>query len=300
MVKFYLKAGDFKKFLKVVSCKGTLKFKAQGKVEAPLFSAFFINADKEKQLLNVLTIDTFFNQIKQDTDMNAKVIEAGVIEVTDYSRFEAVFEGVDLNKPIMVTSDENAVLITSDDGDEYRLRIIGDAKLDDVYGAKDKLYDWKKSHDEVEVGDEGRSIWRITLPDGSALYPMKIRTTKDQLKKFVGDSIKLTKDNSTVIISENGAINIHSGAPNSTNSSKHPIRYEDVGKELINFSAKFAGLQAIVSNILDDIHISFRKTGEQNIIMRIESFDKKIHQLIVVGSEDKDGVLWDEEEPQID
>jgi len=297
MVKFVLKAGDFKSFLETVCCEGTLQFNTT--VKAPLFSAFFIDADKDKQKLSVLTIDTFFIQIKQDTSIKAKVLEAGVIEVTNYKRFKAVFEGLDLNKTIKVTSDDDAIYIESEEGDWYKLRIIGDEKLDEVYEKKGKLFEWREIHDEIEV-DEKRKVWRITLDGKSALYPMKIKTTKEQLKKFVGDTMKLTKESSTVIISEKGQIDIHSGAPNASSSSKHPLQYTNVGKELINFSVKFAGLQAIVSNLLDDIYLSFRKTSQDTIVLRIESFDNKIHQIISIGSEDKDGVLWNEQEEEIE
>ena len=307
MTKFIIKAGDLKKFLETVSCIGTLQFKAKGKVEAPLFSAFFIDVDKEEQLLSVLTIDTFFMKIKQNATIKAKVIEAGVIEITNYKRFKSVFEGVSLNGDITITSDDDAIYIVSEAGDEYKLRIMGDGKLDEVYESKNILYDWKEAHSEVEIEVEKRGeiekriIWKITIGGASALYPMKIRTTKDQLKKFVNDSIKLTKDNSTVIKSEKGEINIHTGAPNATNSSKHPIYYVNAGKELINFKAKFAGLQAIVTNLLDEVCLSFRKTGEETIIIRIDSSNGNIHQTIAIGSEDKDGVLWDDgEESKID
>ena len=293
MVKFTIKAKDFKKFLKSISCKGTLQFKSQGKVENFLFSAFFIDVDKENQILSVLTRDNHFKAIKQLATIKAKVEESGVIEMTDKSVFDVIFDSVDTQKPIIVTSDGNAIYIENQDGDWYKRRIVGDKNLDDVFKEKDKLFDWKNSHSLIE--QDGKEIWKFTVPKGSALYPMRIKTNKNNLKKFVNDTIKLTKDNATVVRSEDGIVSISTGAPNANTQSKHKLEYEDIGVELDNFAVKFSALQAIVPNLLDDIILNFRRTGKDTIVMRIESFDKNMNQILSIASQDKDGVLYDEE-----
>lgn len=291
MVKFIIKAKDFKKFLKAVSCKGTLQFKSQGKVDNFLFSAFFIDVDKENQQLSVVTQDNYFKAIKQLAQIKAKVIEEGVIEITDKKVFDVIFDAIDVEKPIQVSSDGNAIYVENQDGDWYKRRIVGDKALDEVFEKKDKLFQWVESHVLEEDGDI--KLWRFTTTQGSVLYPMRIKTTRKNFGKFVKDTLKLTKDNSTVIRCEEELITVSTGTPNSTNMSKHKLEYEDIGKELLGFAVKFSALQAIVPNLLDDVILNFRRTGADTIVMRIESFDKNMTQILSVASQDKDGVLYE-------
>jgi len=295
MVKFQIKTKEFTKFLNTVSCKGTLQFKSKGKTEANLFSSFFIDADKEAQKLTVLTIDTFFNQIKQLATISAKVIEEGVIEITEKKAYDNIFKNIKGETPIQISSDGNAIYVENQEGDWYKRRIVGNKGLDEVYNKKDELFKWKNAHTFEEVGVD-KKIWRFTVPEGSTTYPMRIKTTKKELSKFVSDAVKLTKDNDTIIISEKGKIEIWSGKPSSTTQSKHLLKFEDIGKEIIEFKVKFSALQAVVPNLLDEVILNFRKTGAETIILRLESFDKTMHQIMNVGSQDKDGVLYDTEE----
>jgi len=303
MVKFYIKAKDLKNLIDGVSCKGTLQFKSKGKTEAPLFGAFFIDVDKANNKISVLTIDTFFSQIKQYAEANAKVEEEGVIEVTDKKYFDKLFSSIDLEKPVSVESDGNVIIVENQDGDWYRRRIVGDKNLDEVNEKMNQLFDWMKSHELVEVIAEDelgnavkRKVWKFTVPQGSATYPMRIKTNKKNLQKFVGDAINLTKDNDTIIISKDGEITIHSGKPNSTNQSRHRLEYENIGEEIIDFAVKFSALQAIVPNLQDEVILNFRMTGGKTIVLRIESMNKTFYQIISIGSQDKDGVLYDNEE----
>lgn len=303
MVKFYIRGKSFKSLIDGVSCKGTLQFKSKGTTTAPLFGAFFIDADKEEQKISVLTIDTFFGQIKQYAEVNAKVLEEGIIEITDKGYFDKAFSGMNLDIPITVSSDGNTIIIENDDGDWYKRRIVGDKSLDEVNDKMESLFSWKKGHTLEEIdaeNDKGeiekRKVWKLTIGSKTALYPMRIKTTKKSMKKFVSDTVNLTKDNDTVIISEGGTITIHTGKPNSTNQSRHNLDFVDIGQELFNFAVKFSALQAIVPNAQDDIILNFRKTGSGNIVLRFESLSKTFHQVISIGSQDKDGILYDVEE----
>lgn len=293
MVKFTIRVGDFKKFLSTVACKGTLQFKSKGKVDSELFSSFYINADKTLQLLTVITIDTFFKQIKQCSTIRATVKEEGNLEITDKSGIDTILSGMDKNSLITITSDGKTIEIENSDGDWYKRRIIGDDSLQEVVDKEATLKAWIDSHSLQLI--DGKDLWKITVGSGSALYPMRIKTTKKDLQKFVKDCLNLTKDNDTVIISEGGTIEIHTGKPNSINRSKHVLKHENIGKEYIDFGAKFSALQSIVPNLLDDVILNFRKNNKGLIILRIESFDKNMSQLIALGSQDKDGVLYDEE-----
>lgn len=305
MTKFIIKAKDFKNLLDGVSCKGTLQFKAKGKTESPLFSAFFIDVDKETQKISIRTIDTFFNSIKQHAEINAKVEEEGIIEITDKKKYDKIFKGIDLEKPISVSSDGNFIIIENEDGDWYRRRIVGDKALDDVNKSMENIFDWINSHDMVEFdaeNDKGeiekRKVWRFSTPVGSALYPMRIKTTKKNLSKFVSDAVDLTKDNDTIVICKDGVITIHTGKPNSTDQSKHKLAYADIGKEIFDFAVKFSALQAIVPNLQEEVILNFRMTKSKTIVLRIESSNKTFHQIISIGSQDKDGVLYDDEEQE--
>jgi len=294
MVKFTIKTKDFKKFLDAVSCKGTLQFKSKGKVDAPLFSAFFIEVDDKENKLRVLSLDTYFNKIKQLASIGAKVEEGGIIEITDKSVFDTIFKNLDGAKPIIVSCDGDAIYIESQEGDWYKRRIVGDKALDEITNKEKELNAWKDSHDLVS--QEGIGVWRITLGTASAIYPMRIKVKKDDLKKFVADAVTLTKDNNTIIISEGENIEIWSGTPNSTNQSKHRVPFENIGKEIIDFSVKFSALQGIVPNLQDEIILNFRKTSEDTVVLRIETMDANFYQILSIGSQDKDGVLYEEEE----
>jgi hypothetical protein len=299
MTRFRIRAKDFKKFLNTISCKGTLQFKSKGKTEANLFSSFFIDVDKDNQKLTVLTVDTFFNQIKQVSTIGANVLEEGVIEITEKKAFNTILSSMTPESIVEIYSDGTSIYLENSEGDWYKRRIVGDKALDAVFDKKDKLFEWNQAHTLEEiVNEEAKAVkvWRFTVEQGTTIYPMRIKTTKKQLGKFVQDAVKLTRDNDTIIISENQEIEVWSGKPNSTNQSKHVLKFEDIGKTLIDFKVKFSALQAIVPNLLDDVILNFRKTGEQTIIMRIESFDKNMHQIISLGSQDKDGVLYESEE----
>jgi hypothetical protein len=295
MVKFTIKAKDFKKFLGVISCKGTLQFKSKGKVEAFLFSAFFIDVDKENQQLSVLSIDNYFKAVKQLATIKANVKEAGIVEITDKKVFDVIFEAIDIEKPIQITSDDSAIYVENQEGDWYKRRIVGDKKLEEVYEKKDDLYDWVNQHMLVDI--DGTEVWKFTVPDkGSALYPMRIETTQTNLSKFVKDTLKLTKDNSTVIRSEDNVITISTGQPNAANMAKHELHYKDIGIEMTNFAVRFSALQAIVPNLLEKVILNFRKTAGNTLVMRIESYDDNMRQVLSIASQDKDGVLYDDPE----
>jgi hypothetical protein len=280
-----------------VACKGVLQFKSKGKTEAPLFSAFYIDVDEENQKLTVLTIDTFFQQIKQDTSIKAKVLEAGVIEITDKLSFDKIFKSMDVEKEIEVWNDHDAIYLQTIDGsDWYKRRLTGDKALDDVFEKKDLLFNWRDAHTYEEVErEDGRKvkIALFTTSKGSAFYPMRIKVQKKDMMKLVADSINLTKDNDTVILSEDGTITISTGRPNSTNMAKHKIPYEDLGREVFEFAIKFSALQAITPNLLDDVILNFRKQKNETIVLRIESMDKTMVQVFSIGSQDKDGILYD-------
>lgn len=292
MVKFVIRAGDFKKFLDTISCKGTLQFKSKGKVDAELFSAFFINVKDKK--LEVLTVDTFFNQIKQKATINAVVKEEGKLEITNKSDFDEILKSMDKNYPITISSDGKVIRVENDYGDWYEMRIIGNESLSEIDSQEDSLKTWDEAHSLTTI--DGAEVWKFTIPAGTAVFPMRIKTNKKSLKKFVSDTIKLTKDDSTVIISEDGKINIYSGKPNSLKRSGHKLEHENIGTKVEHFAVKFAALQSIVPNLLDDVILSFRKTGMDTIVMLIESSDKNMKQFISIASQDKDGVIWDEEE----
>jgi len=297
MTRFRIKGKEFQKFLDGVSCRGVLQFKSKGKTEAPLFSAFYIDVDKDNQKLTVLTIDTFFQQIKQDSSIKAKVDEAGVVEITNKITFDKIFKSMDVEKEIEVWDDQDAIYIQTVDGsDWYKRRLTGDKALDDVYSQKDLLFNWRDSHSYVDVvADDGETmkVAKFTTPKGSALYPMRIKLDKKDLLKLVSDSINLTKDNDTVIFSEEGKLIISTGRPNAASMARHKITYENLGKEILPFSIKFSALQAIIPNLLDEIIFNFRKQKNETMVLRIESMDKTMVQVFSIGSQDKDGVLYD-------
>ena len=250
--------------------------------------------DKTKQQLTVLSIDNYFRSVKQLATISAKVEEEGVIEITDKKTFDVIFDSVDVEKPIQISSDGSAIYVENQDGDWYKRRIVGDKSLEEIFEKKDELFNWVEQHSLVKV--DGKDVWKFTPEQGSALYPMRIKTTRKNLMKFVKDTLKLTKDNATVILSENGTITISTGQPNSTTMAKHKLEYESIGTELINFAVKFSALQAIVPNLLEDVILNFRMQSSGIVVMRIESFDKNMKQVLSLGSQDKNGVIYDETE----
>jgi len=297
MTRFKIKGKEFKKFLDGVACRGVLQFKSKGKTEAPLFSAFYIDVDKDNQKLTVLTIDTFFQQIKQDTSIKANVEEAGVIEITNKISFDKIFKSMDVEKKIEVWNDQDAIYIQTVDGsDWYKRRLMGDKALEDVYNKKNLLFNWRESHSYVDVErEDGKTVKvaKFTTPKGSALYPMRIKLNQKNLQKLVSDSINLTKDNDTVIFSENGNLTISTGRPNASSMARHTIPFEDIGQELFDFAIKFSALQAIIPNLLNEVIFNFRKQKNGTMVLRIESIDKTMVQVFSIGSQDKDGVLYD-------
>jgi len=301
MVEFIIKAKEFRKFLDGVSCKGAVQFKAKGKkVDTYLFSSFFVDVDKENQRLNALTLDTYFKKIKQDTSIKANVREEGVFEITDYASFQKIFASMDIEQPIKIkTDDKNIYIETQDGSDWYKRRLIGSKDLDDIFEKRKSLFDWRNQHALVdEEAEDGRTVKviKFTVPGkGEALYPIRIKAKKEQLKKFVADSLNLTKDNDTIIICKDKVLTIWTGKPNALHQSAHILKYEDIGKKVDDFAIKYSALQAIVPNLLDEVILNFRKQKSGIIVLRIESFDKTMSQVFSIGSQDKDGVLYEEE-----
>ena len=162
MTRFKIKGKELQKFLNGVSCSGVLQFKSKGKTDAPLFSAFYIDVNKKEQKLNVLTIDTFFQQIKQDSSISAEVLEEGIIEIADKGTFDKIFKSMDVQKKIEVWSDPDAIYIETVDGaDWYKRRLVGDKALEDVNTKKELLFSWKKGHSDVEVENEAGKTVKI-------------------------------------------------------------------------------------------------------------------------------------------
>ncbi|KKN22677.1 hypothetical protein LCGC14_0912600 [marine sediment metagenome] len=304
MAKFRIEKGNFKNFLLKTSCNGIIKFRDSKKVEQPLFSCFYLDAKDDR--LEVLTIDTVKKKIQMNSVITGiEVIEPGVITISDYKAIVEVLSGRGLDKGLVTVWNEGNKIFIETEKDGYEIRQRDNSDIEIFTAKKGKMIKylnaWRKAHAfefeerEVEVDgqiikfkDEGLLIATVKDPKTKEKlvipFSTKIEVSKEDLLKLVDDTVRLTKDNKTVISLHDGVLKAFKGEANARITGKHIIDYKDLGSELIDFEKSFYNIQTIVPNLFDKITFNIRKIGTDNsLAIWIKSVDEKSKTEINIG-----------------
>ena len=292
MVKFRIKKEDFLNFLTKTSCNGVIKFRDGKAVTQPLFSCFYLDAEGDK--LEVLTIDTVKKKIRMDAIIRGiDVIEPGTITISDYKAITSPLGGRGLGKGMITVWNEGTKIFIESDKDGYEIR-QRDNKDIEVFTAKKgrqiKLLNmWKNGHtfeviekevDKQIVKSEGLLIATLkdikTKENIKIPFPTKLEVSKEDLLKVVDDTLKLTKDNKTVISLQDDVLKAFKGEANANTKGRHNIDYIDLGSELLEFKEDFYNIQTIVPNLFKKIVFNIRRIESDNsIAVWIKSVDEK-------------------------
>ena len=292
MAKFRIKKEDFLNFLKKTSCNGVIKFRDGKAVTQPLFSCFYLDVQGDR--LEVLTIDTVKKKIRMNTIIRGiDVVEEGTITISDYKAIADVLDGRGLGKGMLTVWNEGTKIFIESEKDGYEIR-QRDNKDIEVFTSKKgrqiKLLNmWKNGHafEVIEKEVDGKivkieGILTATLKDIktkedlSIPFPTKLEVSKEDLLKVVDDTLKLTKDNKTVISLRDDVLKAFKGEANANTKGRHKIDYIDLGSELIEFEEDFYNIQTIVPNLFKKIVFNIRRIDTDNsIAVWIKSVDEK-------------------------
>ena len=300
MAKFRIEKENFLKFLTKTSCQGVIKFRDGKAVKNPLFSCFYLDVNGDK--LEVLTIDT----IKKKIQMNAiirgiDVIDPGTITISDYKAITKVLQGRGLGKGTLTVWNEGTKIFIESEKDGYEIRQRENKDIEIFTEKKGrqikKLNAWKNGHsfEVVEKEIDGsivkfEGILVATLIDKKANkkikipFKTKIKVSKEDLSKVVGDALDITKDNKTLISFQDGVLKAFKGEANAGTKGKHTIEYEDLGDDLLDFEEDFYNIQTIVPNLFSKITFNIRRVETDNsIVIWIKSIDEKSKMEINIG-----------------
>lgn len=289
MVKIKTSTKEFKKMIQTAACKGTVQFTPTTKETRDLFDTFIIDAKNDK--LEILEIDTYYNNIKQHLiSFGVEVEEEGTLEITSKDLLKKALDGIQA-KDLFIKDEGNKIVLVGADGkDEYKIKQEADEKdmvdsIDIQREKKSSLVSWRDMHSKVD--EEGKIVVKLTTDQGSALYPMKILTKQEKLSKLSDDVIKITEDNDTVIKAVDGKVEMFSGKPNDMATTRHVLEHEAGGIEWIDFKCSFSALQAIIPHLLKNVTIHIRQRSDGYIILRFECEEGNLHQVISIGSQTK-------------
>lgn len=300
MAKFRITKENFLKFLTKTSCQGVIKFSDDKAVKNSLFSCFYLDVIGDK--LEVLTIDT----IKKKIQMNAiirgiDVITPGTITISDYKAIVNVLKGRGLGKGMLTVWNEGSKIFIEGEKDGYEIRQRENKDIE-IFTAKKgrqikKLNAWKNGHkfEVIETEVNGQIIKTDGILIGTVVDPKtketvgipfstKIKVSKGDLLKIVGDTLDITKDNKTLISFQNGILKIFKGEANARIKGKHTIDYKDLGNDLLDFEEYFYNIQTIVPNLFDNITFNIRRiTSDNSVAIWIKSIDEKAKMEINIG-----------------
>ena len=304
MAKFRIKKEDFKNFLVKTSCNGVIKYRDSKSVTQPLFSCFYLDVKGDR--LEVLTIDT----VKKKIQMNAvihdvDVIEEGVITISDYKSIIDVLGGRGLGKGLLTVWDEKDKIFIESEKDGYQIRQRGNTDIEIFKAKKGRmikyLNGWRKNHNfeieekEIEINgnsvtikEEGILIATVKDPKTKEIlhipFPTKLEVSKEDLLKVVDDTLKLTKDNKTIISLQDGVLKAFKGEANARTKGKHIIDFKDLGTELMDFEESFYNIQTIVPNLFDKIVFNIRRVEtDGSLAVMIKSVDDKSKTEMIIG-----------------
>ena len=263
----------FKEFLETASMEGIFQFRDGKGVRKPLFSSFYIRANKENDTLEILTTDS----ISKKTDANfilheVEVLEANeddeIIPITDYETIAKCLKGSGIVGKIRIYN-EGQILFLESDTDIYE---IAQKDNSDIARMEDndilnRLDIWRGEHrfdgenNSLVMHVDREEIGQIDVP-----YTTRIVVKKDDLMKVVGDKINITKDNETKFVLKGGNFYAMAGAGNAAVKSKHKIPFEDLSEDLGEFEEEFYNVQIIIPNLFDEIEINIRRVKANNTI----------------------------------
>lgn len=308
MTEFNVNKNAFRDFLKICSCEGTIKFREKKAIKIPLFSCFYLDVKKEQIIKNekgkeigriparleVLTIDTVRKKIQANLRLEGiKVIEDGIITISDYKAIIEVLAGKGLKGMLNIKNDGTKILIESDDGkDGYEIRQEANKNIKIIQKNKTVKYldTWRNAHKEDA---NGILVYHAIHPKTKQVvevpFSTKLEIDKKEILKSVDDTVRLTKDNKTKIMLKDGILKMFKGEANAKVKGRHIVDYENKGSDLIEFEEDFYNIQTLIPNMFDKITLNIRRVDPNNknfiaIIFDSVNEDTKISMRIGLSS----------------
>lgn len=285
MTRFKIKVKDFVTFLKSALCKGTIVYKTskgKGGVNKALFSAFHLDVDKENQLLEIMAIDTWYEQIAGDfTLRNVNVEENGCLDITDPEAILKCLSTIEGKKLIEVSGEATNLTIDTLDGiDHFEIRQVENVDLTDM--KMDKVYGWK---DAVQKTEDG--FLKFVLDGEEGVYTLILKVDKSDLSKLVKDK-DITKNEDTIFIYKDGNFFVASGDANANVKTKHAVMIKEKKGSIENFQKTFYALHVIVPNLFKEVELHIRDIGDGRLGLHIESQEGNFSTVIETNSQDEE------------
>ena len=293
MTKFRINKKEFREYLKCCSMKGIIQYQDSKPIKNCLFYNFNIEVRDGK--LKVLTMDPYMRGIqgkfvKKDVD----ILEEGFMLISDYDLIDDCLGGKGLSDEILVYNDQRnpTTIFIETENDLYEIRQRGKFFIDELEmseenkaGLIEELRNWDEWH-EFERTEDGKIMLFMNHPKAKVPYPMRIVVHKDSIMKCVDDTLKITKDNKTRIVSENGILRFMKGEKNAKIKSSHEIEYLNLldDEDVIQFDEEFYNIHTIIPNMFEDIEFNIRRVKSNNVIaLYIVSEDQESKIEINVG-----------------
>jgi len=285
VVDFKTKVGDFSTLLKTALCKGTIEYKSgksKSAINKALFSTFHLDVDKDNQLLEIMTLDTWYNTIAGDfTLRNVNVEEEGCLDITDPDAILKCLSTIDDNKQIEVSGEGTNLTIDTLDGiDHFEIRQVENETLDEI--EMDKVYGWK---DAVQKTEDG--FLKFVYDDVEGIYALVLKVDKSDLSKLVKDK-DITKNEDTILIYGKDKFFVASGDPNANVKTKHAVLIKEKKGSLEDFQKTFYALHVIVPNLFKEVELHIRKMGDGRLGLHIESHEGNFSAVIETNSQDEE------------
>jgi len=285
VVDFKTKVGDFSKLLKTAMCQGTIVYKsgkAKSSINKALFSTFHLDVDKENQLLEIMTMDTWYNTIAGDfTLRNVSVQEEGCLDITDPEAILKCLSTIDGKKQVEVSGEGTNLTIDTLDGiDHFEIRQVDNLTLDEM--EMDDVYGWK---DAVQKTEDG--FLKFVYGDTEGVYTLVLKVDNSDLSKLVKDK-DITKNEETILIYKNGNFFVSTGDANANVKTKHAVMIKEKKGSIKDFQKTFYALHVIVPNLFKEVDLHIRQMDDGRLGLHIESHEENFSAVIETNSQDEE------------